>query len=167
MAFNLGSCSVIVPKIPAKTLTFELPNLRIPCYHLPSPSSATSICFRRPSPQSRATQSQSQRFVYPDPIPDFADAETEKFKVELKTKLIEARDTFGEELDSVVSICAKILAEFLHKEYGGPGTLMVEPFTYMFVALNENKLPGASFAARASLLWAQNNVDHDWEAWNA
>lgn len=61
----------------------------------------------------------------------------------------------------------QIFGEFLHKEYGGPGTLLVEPFTDMFVALNKKKLPGAPLAARASLLWAQNCVDEDWEVWNS
>lgn len=61
----------------------------------------------------------------------------------------------------------QIFGEFLHNEYGGPGTLLVEPFTDMFVALNKKKLPGAPLAARASLLWAQNCVDEDWEVWNS
>ncbi|GMP82919.1 hypothetical protein CsSME_00037025 [Camellia sinensis var. sinensis] len=77
-----------------------------------------------------------------------------------------------------------IFGEFLHKEYGGPGTLLVEPFTDMLVALKEKKLPGAPLAARASLLWAQNyknpesiaqasllwaqnDVDQNWEIWNS
>jgi hypothetical protein len=37
----------------------------------------------------------------------------------------------------------------------------------MLVAIKDKKLPGASFAARAALLWAQNYVDHDWEVWNS
>lgn len=61
----------------------------------------------------------------------------------------------------------QIFGEFLHKEYGGPGTLLVEPFTNMLVALNEKRLPGAPLAARTSLLWAQNYVDQDWEVWNS
>ena len=61
----------------------------------------------------------------------------------------------------------QVLHEFLSKEYGGPGTLLVEPFTYMLVALKDNNLPGAALAARASLLWAQNHIDHDWQVWNS
>lgn len=53
--------------------------------------------------------------------------------------------------------------DFLHKEYGGPGTLPVEPLTDMLIALKERKLPGAPLAARTSMLWAQNKVDPDWE----
>lgn len=42
----------------------------------------------------------------------------------------------------------------------------MEPFTDMLIALKEKTLPGAPVAARASLLWAQNYVDQDWEFWN-
>lgn len=61
----------------------------------------------------------------------------------------------------------QIFGEYLHVEYGGPETLLVEPFTNMFIALNERKLPGASLAARTSLLWAQNHLDQDWTIWNS
>lgn len=105
--------------------------------------------------------------MYPDPIPEFAEHETQRFKVELLQKLSEDVDEFGDELDAVVHVCAQIFSEFLHKEYGGPGTLLVTPFTDMFVALKKKKLPGAPLAARASLLWAQNYVDEDWEIWNS
>lgn len=43
----------------------------------------------------------------------------------------------------------------------------MDPFTDMLVALKKKKLPGAPLAARASLLWAQNYVDKDWEVWNS
>ncbi|KAJ4972441.1 hypothetical protein NE237_005615 [Protea cynaroides] len=108
-----------------------------------------------------------QKYVYPDPIPEFAEAETHKFRRELLKKLSKDKDTFGDELNSVVTVCAEIFSDFLHKEYGGPGTLLVEPFTDMLVALKEKKLPGAPVAARAAILWAQNYVDQDWEVWNS
>ncbi|XP_043707721.1 protein PLASTID REDOX INSENSITIVE 2, chloroplastic-like [Telopea speciosissima] len=108
-----------------------------------------------------------QKYVYPDPIPEFAEAETQKFRGELRKKLSKDKETFGDELDAVVTVCAEIFSDFLHKEYGGPGTLLVEPFTDMLVALKEKKLPGAPVAARAALLWAQNYVDNDWEVWNS
>ncbi|RWW88380.1 hypothetical protein BHE74_00002742 [Ensete ventricosum] len=76
-------------------------------------------------------------YVYPDPIPEFAKA------------------------------VIFIFSNFLHREYGGPGTLLVEPFTEMLLALKEKKLPGAPVAARAALLWAQNYVDQDWEIWTS
>ncbi|KAJ0965412.1 hypothetical protein J5N97_026550 [Dioscorea zingiberensis] len=106
-------------------------------------------------------------YVYPDPIPEFAIAETRKFREELKKKLLRNKDTFGSEIDEVVKVCVEIFSEFLHKEYGGPGTLLVEPFTDMLLALKDKKLPGAPIAARAALLWAQNNVNKDWEIWNS
>lgn len=105
--------------------------------------------------------------MYPDPSPEFAEFETHKFKVELFQKLSDDVDKFGDELDAVIHVCAQIFSEFLNKEYGGPGTLLVTPFTDMLVALKKKKLPGAPLAARASLLWAQNHVDEDWEVWNS
>ncbi|KAF1873072.1 hypothetical protein Lal_00016192 [Lupinus albus] len=109
----------------------------------------------------------TQKYVYPDPCPHFAESEIQKFKAELLEKLVEKKDEFGDELDAVIDVCAQIFGEFLHKEYGGPGTLLVEPFTDMLVALKKKKLPGAPLAARESLLWAQNYVDKDWEVWNS
>ncbi|XVE85014.1 hypothetical protein DITRI_Ditri17bG0058500 [Diplodiscus trichospermus] len=111
--------------------------------------------------------SPSQEYVYPGPIPEFAEAETQKFKSELFKKLSKDKDTFGDDIDAVIEVCVEVFNNFLHNEYGGPGTLLVEPFTDMFVALKEKKLPGAPAAARASLLWAQNYVDHDWEVWTS
>ncbi|KAJ9172082.1 hypothetical protein P3X46_015368 [Hevea brasiliensis] len=108
-----------------------------------------------------------QKYIYPDPIPEFAKSETLKFRAELYKKLSKDKETFRDELDKVVDVCSEIFSDFLHKEYGGPGTLLVEPFTDMLVALKERKLPGAPLAARESLLWAQNYVDQDWEAWNS
>ncbi|KAJ8439500.1 hypothetical protein Cgig2_007017 [Carnegiea gigantea] len=111
--------------------------------------------------------------------------ETRKFKIELKKTLEKDIDAFGDELDKVVGVCAKVglsisyvcvvdvqtgtgLAHspgrrYCSKEYGGPGTVLVEPFTYMLIALKDNGLPGAALAARASLLWAQDHIDHDWQ----
>ncbi|KAL3511249.1 hypothetical protein ACH5RR_030650 [Cinchona calisaya] len=108
-----------------------------------------------------------QKYIYPDPIPEFAEAETKKFREELVKKLLKEKETFGNELNAVVNICTEIFSEFLHTEYGGPGTLLVEPFTDMMVELKDKKLPGAPLAARASLLWAQNFLDRDWEIWNS
>lgn len=104
--------------------------------------------------------------TYPDPIPDFADSETKKFKAELVKKLTVDMDEFGDDLFGVVDACTEIFSKFLHEEYGGPGTLLVEPFTDMFIVLKEKQLPGAPLAARAALLWAQSHVDQDWEVWN-
>ncbi|CAN0924069.1 Protein PLASTID REDOX INSENSITIVE 2, chloroplastic [Linum grandiflorum] len=111
--------------------------------------------------------STAQKYVYPDPDPDFARRETQKFRSELRKRLVKEKHTFGEALEQVVKVCSEIFSCFLHKEYGGPGTLMVEPFTDMFLALKEKKLPGAPSAARAALLWAQNHVDQDWQVWHS
>ncbi|KAL8228928.1 hypothetical protein R6Q57_013828 [Mikania cordata] len=108
-----------------------------------------------------------QKYVYPDPIPEFAVYETKKYREELKKKLSSEREMFGDDLDSVLDTCAQLFSEFLHNEYGGPGTLLVEPFTNMLIELKQKKLPGANLAARASLLWAQNYLDRDWEIWNS
>ena len=54
---------------------------------------------------------------------------------------------------------------FLHTEYGGPGTLLVIPFIDMADAIRENELPGAPQAARAAVVWAQNNIDKHWKEW--
>ncbi|XP_010928564.1 protein PLASTID REDOX INSENSITIVE 2, chloroplastic [Elaeis guineensis] len=110
---------------------------------------------------------QQPQYVYPDPIPEFAIAETQKFEREIRKKLLKNKETFGDDIDAVVKVCAEIFNDFLHKEYGGPGTLLVEPFTDMLLALKEKKLPGAPVAARAALLWAQNYVDQDWDIWTS
>ncbi|KAM1300282.1 hypothetical protein EV2_011930 [Malus domestica] len=115
----------------------------------------------------RATAATPQKYVYPDPIPQFAESETQKFRAELSRRLLKEKETFGHDLHSVVDVCAEIVSEFLHREYGGPGTLLVEPFTDMLVALKEKELPGAPLAARTSLLWAQSYLDRDWETWNS
>ncbi|KAF5182402.1 Plastid redox insensitive [Thalictrum thalictroides] len=107
---------------------------------------------------------QPNKYIYPDPIPEFAEAETLKFRRELLKKLLMNKEIRGD-VDEVVKVCAEIFSDFLRKEYGGPGTLLVEPFTDMLVALKEKKLPGAPEAARAALLWAQNYLDKDWDIW--
>ncbi|KAJ0095029.1 hypothetical protein Patl1_16215 [Pistacia atlantica] len=154
---------------PAKTPFITTLILRTPCISLYSPpypilssSSSPNLTFTNPP---RA--SPPQKYTYPDPIPEFAEAETRKFRAELLKKLSKESETFGNDLDTVIDVCAEIFSNFLHQEYGGPGTLLVEPFTDMLIALKERKLPGAPLAARTSLLWAQNYVDKDWEIWNS
>ncbi|KAL5974314.1 hypothetical protein ACLOJK_030978 [Asimina triloba] len=127
--------------------------------------------YSSPKPLTLAMNQQQQqpKYVYPDPIPEFARAETQKFRSELLKKLLKDKDTFGNNMDEIADVCAEkqIFSNFLHTEYGGPGTLLVEPFTDMLLALKAKKLPGAPAAARAALLWAQNYVDHDWEIWTS
>ncbi|XP_058192896.1 protein PLASTID REDOX INSENSITIVE 2, chloroplastic-like [Rhododendron vialii] len=104
-------------------------------------------------------------YKFPDPIPEFADAETEKFRVNLVKKLSKKKDLYGDSLAEVVGICTEIFSTFLHTEYGGPGTLLVIPFMDMAETLNERGLPGGPQAARAAVKWAQDQVDKDWKEW--
>ncbi|KAK9277553.1 hypothetical protein L1049_007098 [Liquidambar formosana] len=172
MALYTCSLASLSPLTPAKRPTSRSPILRTPSIilHPPSPIPSLSSSIRKPisakifpNPLRAAA---TQKYQYPDPIPEFAEAETKKFRAELVKRLSKDKETFGDDLNAVVNVCAEIFSEFLHKEYGGPGTLLVEPFTDMLVVLKEKKLPGAPLAARSSLLWAQNYVDQDWEIWN-
>ncbi|KAK9113873.1 hypothetical protein Syun_020670 [Stephania yunnanensis] len=159
-------------KISAITTNAQVPTKLSFAHHT---NYASSHSLRRISSNTLSTNSRGtarpamppQKYVYPDPIPEFAELETRKFRSELLRKLSKNREAFGGDLDNVVKVCAEILNEFLHKEYGGPGTLVVEPFTDMLVVLKAKKLPGAPEAARAALLWAQNYLDRDWETWNS
>ncbi|XP_052172777.1 protein PLASTID REDOX INSENSITIVE 2, chloroplastic-like [Diospyros lotus] len=122
-----------------------------------------------PSPRrssSRLSFRAAAEYKFPDPIPEFADAETEKFRNHLIKKLSK-KDMFGDSLEEVVGICTEILSTFLHTEYGGPGTLLVIPFIDMADTLNERGLPGGPQAARAAVKWAQDHVDKDWKEWNS
>ncbi|XP_049404038.1 protein PLASTID REDOX INSENSITIVE 2, chloroplastic [Solanum stenotomum] len=105
-------------------------------------------------------------YKFPDPIPEFADAETEKFRDHLLKKLPK-KDVYGDSVEEIVGICTEILNEFLHAEYGGPGTLLVVPFIDMADTINDRGLPGGPQAARAAVKWAQSHVDNDWKEWNS
>ncbi|KAK1381448.1 protein PLASTID REDOX INSENSITIVE 2, chloroplastic [Heracleum sosnowskyi] len=105
-------------------------------------------------------------YKFPDPIPEFAQQETEKFKSHLVKKLSK-KDMFGDSIDEVIGVCTEIFSTFMHTEYGGPGTLLVEPFIDMADTLNERGLPGGPQAARAAVKWAQDCVDKDWKEWNS
>ncbi|KAI3970557.1 hypothetical protein MKX01_024204 [Papaver californicum] len=98
-------------------------------------------------------------------IPKTLENETKRFRIEILNKLSKNKESFEGDLDKAVDVCSEIFSNFLHKEYGGPGTLLVEPFTDMLVARKEKKLAGAPMAAREALLWAQNYLDKDWETW--
>ncbi|GER54843.1 hypothetical protein STAS_32477 [Striga asiatica] len=108
-----------------------------------------------------------KEYKFPDPIPEFADSESEKFKNHLLKKLSKKEDMFGDSIDEVVGICTQIFNNFLHTEYGGPGTLMVDPFIDMADTLNERGLPGGPQTARAAVKWAQAHVDEDWDEWTS
>ncbi|XP_021293176.1 protein PLASTID REDOX INSENSITIVE 2 [Herrania umbratica] len=124
---------------------------------------------RNPTPFSLSFSStkfvcKAADYKFPDPIPEFADAETDKFRTHLLNKLSK-KDIFGDSVEEVVGICTQIFSTFLHTEYGGPGTLLVIPFIDMADTLNERGLPGGPQAARAAVKWAQDHVDKDWKEW--
>ncbi|BFG16510.1 hypothetical protein CerSpe_027840 [Prunus speciosa] len=124
--------------------------------YLSSPSSSLSL--RKQICRAAA------EYKFPDPIPEFADEETEKFRTHLLNKLYK-KDLYEDSVEEVVGICTEIFSTFLHTEYGGPGTLLVVPFIDMADTLNERGLPGGQQAARAGIKWAQNHVDKDWNEW--
>ncbi|XP_055962409.1 protein PLASTID REDOX INSENSITIVE 2, chloroplastic isoform X2 [Mercurialis annua] len=103
-------------------------------------------------------------YKFPDPIPEFA-VSTQKFKTHVHQRLIK-KEFCGDSTDEVVGICTEIFSTFLHTEYGGPGTLLVEPFIDMADTINERGLPGGPQAARIAVKWAQDHVDIDWKEWN-
>ncbi|PKU60786.1 hypothetical protein MA16_Dca024660 [Dendrobium catenatum] len=107
--------------------------------------------------------------------------ETSKFRAHLLERLSK-KDIFDDSLEEIVRICTEvsdslliklltisihwqILSNFLHTEYGGPGTLLVVPFIDMADTINERGLPGGPQAARAAVLWAQKHIDKDWKDW--
>ncbi|XP_028801884.1 protein PLASTID REDOX INSENSITIVE 2, chloroplastic-like [Neltuma alba] len=118
------------------------------------------------SSSSKMLVTRAAEYKFPDPIPEFADAETKKFRNHLLKKLSK-KDVYGESVDEVVGVCTEIFSTFLHSEYGGPGTLLVLPFIDMADTVNERGLPGGPQAARAAIKWAQNHVDSDWKEWTA
>lgn len=132
-------------------------------------SKASSSSYMYPLHRNRRSPNficRAAEYKFPDPIPEFAVAETEKFRAHLLEKLSK-KDMFGDEVEEVVGICTEIFSTFLHTEYGGPGTLLVQPFADMADALNEEGLPGAPQASRVAIKWAQNHVDKDWKEWTS
>ncbi|XP_072979032.1 protein PLASTID REDOX INSENSITIVE 2, chloroplastic [Typha angustifolia] len=125
-----------------------------------------------PLPPSFASISRSTRLVcgaaeykFPDPVPEFAEAEVDKFRTHMLERLTKKNEYFGDFIDEIVDICTEILRNFLHTEYGGPGTLMVLPFIDMADTIRDKGLPGAPQAARAAVVWAQKHIDKDWKEW--
>ncbi|KAI4314279.1 hypothetical protein L6164_027204 [Bauhinia variegata] len=125
---------------------------------------ARTLPRSHPTSSTRRLVTRAAEYKFPDPIPEFADAETEKFRNHLLSKLSK-KDVYEESVEEVVGICTDIFNTFLHTEYGGPGTLLVIPFIDMADTVNERGLPGGPQAARAAVKWAQNNVDKDWKEW--
>ncbi|KAL9246464.1 hypothetical protein vseg_019995 [Gypsophila vaccaria] len=134
------------------------------CYTTSNLNHTYSTKISQLSSNKNNTICRAAEYQFPDPIPEFALAETEKFKAHMMKKLSK-KARYGDELDEVVGICTEILGKFLHEEYGGPGTLLVLPFAMMAEAVTESGLTGGPQAARAAVKWAQANVDKDWKDW--
>ncbi|XP_040874444.1 protein PLASTID REDOX INSENSITIVE 2, chloroplastic isoform X1 [Glycine max] len=83
------------------------PSNALTLHHCFPPFSAKPIS--RNSFTCALTHSPTHTHVYPDPVPEFAEHETHKFKVELFRKLSEDDvDEFGDDLDAVVAVCAQV-----------------------------------------------------------
>ncbi|CAN6550660.1 unnamed protein product [Malus baccata var. baccata] len=140
--------------------TSSIPSVRV--------LTTSSIHFSSTSPFLSLRKQQickaAGEYKFPDPIPEFADSETEKLRTHLLNKLSK-KETYEDSVEEIVGICTEIFSTFLHTEYGGPGTLLVVPFIDMADTLNERGLPGGPQAARAAIKWAQNHVDKDWNEW--
>lgn len=125
---------------------------------------------RRPRPARvvcrRAKNAAFEEYKFPDPIPEFAEQETSRFREHMMWRLEQKKEQyFGEHVEEIVDVCTEVLGTFLQHEYCGPGTLMVHPFLDMKGEIKEKGLPGAPQAARAAIAWAEKNIDNDWKAW--
>ncbi|KAJ6831295.1 protein PLASTID REDOX INSENSITIVE 2-like [Iris pallida] len=169
---NNHSCLLLLPPPPLSKPYFFSPSLTsVP---LPITSSSFPSLPRSSKPRSLSWKPpthllcKAAEYVFPDPIPEFAESEADKFRRYLLEKLSKKKKgIFGDSLEEVVRVCTEILNNFLHTEYGGPGTLLVIPFIDMADTLNERGLPGGPQAARAAVVWAQKHVDKDWNAWTS
>ncbi|GAB2220520.1 hypothetical protein Droror1_Dr00008180 [Drosera rotundifolia] len=179
---NSWSCSKILPSpsplLPLHTLPPPLATLPLrplrplpppPSPANPPPSSRTVSAVARPRRTLTSICRAAGEYQFPDPIPEFAEAETEKFREYMVERLSKRMDIFEDQdtLDQVVDICAENLSTFLHKEYGGPGTLMVEPFAAMASDLEDEDLPRGPQVARIAIKWGQENIDKDWDEWTS
>ncbi|KAJ8637269.1 hypothetical protein MRB53_011536 [Persea americana] len=159
--FHLSASTSFSPP-PRLSVVYSL-RFQYPSASITTPPTQPSLSFSLQR-KRLCRAAESAEYVFPDPIPEFADSETEKFRAHLLKKLPK-KDIFGDSVNEVVEICTEIFSNFLHTEYGGPGTLLVVPFIDMADTLNERGLPGGPQAARAAVVWAQKHVDNDWNAW--
>lgn len=114
----------------------------------------------------RAKSAAFEDYKFPDPIPEFAEQETSRFREHMMWRLEQKKeDYFGEHVEEIVDVCTEVLSNFLQHDYCGPGTLLVHPFLDMKGEIKEKGLPGAPQATRAAIAWAEKNIDNDWKAW--
>ncbi|XP_048530151.1 protein PLASTID REDOX INSENSITIVE 2, chloroplastic [Triticum urartu] len=134
------------------------------------PSGHLRLRSRPPRPARvvcrRAKNAAFEDYKFPDPIPEFAEQETSKFREHMTWRLEQKKEQyFGEHVEDIVDVCTEVLSTFLQHEYCGPGTLLVHPFLDMKGEIKERGLPGAPQAARAAIAWAEKNIDKDWKEW--
>ncbi|KAM3275153.1 hypothetical protein ACQJBY_043868 [Aegilops geniculata] len=134
------------------------------------PSGHLRLRSRPPRPARvvcrRAKNAAFEDYKFPDPIPEFAEQETSKFREHMTWRLEQKKEQyFGEHVEDIVDVCTEVLGTFLQHEYCGPGTLLVHPFLDMKGEIKERGLPGAPQAARAAIAWAEKNIDKDWKEW--
>ncbi|KAL9254993.1 DNA polymerase lambda-like protein [Drosera capensis] len=146
-----------------------------------SPLSAVAMTRRTLAHICRA----AGEYQFPDPIPEFAEAETEKFREYMVDRLSKRMDIF-EDQDTLdypylrqginksrelfmnnIKCDSHNLRTFLHEEYGGAGTLMVEPFAAMASDLEDEDLARGPQVAHITIKWGQENIDKDWNEWTS
>nr|KJB31316.1 hypothetical protein B456_005G185900 [Gossypium raimondii] len=76
-------------------------------------SFTSSLTSKAPTPNSLSFSSttficKAAEYKFPDPIPEFADAEMDKFRSHLLNKLSK-KDTYGDSVEEVVGICTERL----------------------------------------------------------
>ncbi|KQJ90111.1 protein PLASTID REDOX INSENSITIVE 2, chloroplastic [Brachypodium distachyon] len=141
---------------PTQSVSSTLPNGRLRSRR---PRLAKVVC-------RRAKNAAFDDYKFPDPIPEFAEQETSKFREHMTLRLEQKKEEyFGEHVEEIVDVCTEVLGTFLQHDYCGPGTLLVHPFLDMKGEIKERGLPGAPQAARAAIAWAEKNIDKDWKAW--
>lgn len=165
MAISLVSSSILITPHSVYVPISNSASSSCSSYTCLPPKRFTHITTSSRNPQNLICRAAEYKF--PDPIPEFAEAETDKFRDHLLNKLPKKKDVYGDSVEEIVGICTQILNDFLHAEYGGPGTLLVVPFIDMADTINDRGLPGGPQAARAAVKWAQSHVDNDWKEWNS
>ncbi|EMS61977.1 hypothetical protein TRIUR3_24491 [Triticum urartu] len=96
----------------------------------------------------RAKNAAFEDYKFPDPIPEFAEQETSKFREHMTWRLEQKKEQyFGEHVEDIVDVCTEA-------RYPAPTG-----------EIKERGLPGAPQAARAAIAWAEKNIDKDWKEW--
>ncbi|XVF44080.1 hypothetical protein PTKIN_Ptkin02bG0091600 [Pterospermum kingtungense] len=111
LTFLTNSSSSSSSSFPRHSLSFPLKNSTVP---LLNHSSTYPLTSKYPTPPLLLSFSSTKfickaaEYKFPDPIPDFADAETDKFRTHLLKKLSK-KDIYGDSLEEVVGICTEVV----------------------------------------------------------